>query len=378
VLPSSRTRFSDFLPAVLRRRFRRQWLAYVPLLFYLAWLMLRYRSATLFTAANPGIASGGATGESKSSILEKLSSIEGAVAEFVVVPADLDANARIRMARRWIEDRHVPFPVVLKPDVGERGRAVTAVHGHEELARRLLRMRETMIVQRFADGVEFGIFYRRMPGESRGRIVSIAEMSHPTVVGDGRATLGALLRAGPWIAARAAARGVFDADRLLTVPAAGERVHLFEIGFYSHDATFADRRELRTPALERRIDAISRAHPGFFFGRFDVCAAGADALRRGRFKVIELNGVSSEPTHIYDPATSLAEAFRALRGCWREAFEIGAANRARGARLTPASVLLRLFWRRYVGHFDDEARALLHYRADAAGRARVHDRARRA
>ena len=51
---------------------RRQWLAYIPLAFYLGWLMVRYRSATLYTAANPGIPTGGMTGESKSAILEAL------------------------------------------------------------------------------------------------------------------------------------------------------------------------------------------------------------------------------------------------------------------------------------------------------------------
>lgn len=159
---------------------------------------------------------------------------------------------------------------------------------------------------------------------------------------------------------------MFDAARLRSVPAAGERVHLFEIGFYSQDATFADRRDLRTFALERRIEAISRAHPGFFVGRFDVIAPSADALRRARFQVIELNGVVSEQTHIYDPATGIAQAFGVLRRQWSDAFRIGAANRAQGARPTPASLLVRLIWRRFVEHFDDDARLMLHFRRKAA------------
>jgi hypothetical protein len=368
-------RLAELAPPVLRRRFRRQWLAYVPLLFHVIWLMLRFRSITLYTAANPGIVNGGATGESKAAILEKLGRIEGAVADYLVVPANLEASARLRAARQWIERRRVEFPVVLKPDVGERGRAVAVVRDHEELARHLRRMGESAIVQRFVDGVEFGIFYQRMPGAPRGQIVSIAQMIHPTVVGDGRATLGELLRAGPWIAARAAAQGVFDAARLHSVPAAGDRVHLFEIGFYSHDATFADRRDLRTPRLERRIEAISRAHPGFFMGRFDVIAPSADALRQAQFEVIELNGVVSEQTHIYDPATGIARAFGVLRRQWSDAFRIGAANRAQGARPMPASALLRLIWRRFVEHFDDDARLVLHFRRRAAQRPHIHDHA---
>lgn len=369
-------RLAGLVPPVLRRRFRRQWLAYVPLLFHLIWLMLRFRSVTLFTAANPGIANGGAAGESKSASLEKLRRLEGVVPEYLVVPANLEPSARLRSVQQWMERRQVSFPIVLKPDVGERGRAVAVARDHDELVQGLRRMRERAIVQCFVDGGEFGIFYLRMPKEPVGQILSITEMIHPTVVGNGRTTLGDLLRAGPWIAARAAAQGVFDAARLRSVPAAGERVHLFELGFYSHDAVFVDRRDLRTPALERRIETISRSHPGFFIGRFDVIAPNADAVRVARFKVIELNGVVSEQTHIYDPATGIVQAFRVLRRQWSNAFSIGAANCAQGARPTPALVLLRLIWRRFVEHFDDDARVVLHFRRKAARHACIHDPAR--
>lgn len=326
--------------------------------------MLRYRSATLYTAANPGIPTGGMTGESKAAILEKLARVDAVVLEFVRIPVDLGARARLRLALRWIERRGVAFPLVLKPDVGARGRAVRVVGTEEELARRLLHMRETTILQRFMRGVEFGILYRRMPGEARGQIVSIAQMSHPEVVGDGSAPLAELLRSCPWIAARAVAAGAFSPERLRHVPVAGERVLLFEAGFDSHYAIYADRRELVTPELEDRIDAISRAHAGFFIGRFDVCAASADELSRGRFKVMELNGVASEPMHIYDPAVSIADALRVLRRLAREAFEIGAANRAQGAALTPAATLLWLVAREHATHL---AAAFQRREADGRG-----------
>jgi hypothetical protein len=51
------------------------WVAYIPLIPYLLYLGLKYRSLTLFTAANPGIPSGGFAGESKSRILKNLGSV---------------------------------------------------------------------------------------------------------------------------------------------------------------------------------------------------------------------------------------------------------------------------------------------------------------
>jgi hypothetical protein len=52
--------------------------------------------------------------------------------------------------------------------------------------------------------------------------------------------------------------------------------------------------------------------------------------------VVELNGVTSEATHIYDPANRLLAGYRVLLNQWRMAFEIGAQNREKGVE--PASV----------------------------------------
>jgi hypothetical protein len=61
--------------------------------------------------------------------------------------------------------------------------------------------------------------------------------------------------------------------------------------------------------------------------------------------VLELNGVTAESTDIYDPGNSVVDAWRKLMRQWRLAFEIGAANRARGAAVTPVADLVRLMWR---------------------------------
>jgi hypothetical protein len=97
-----------------------------------------------------------------------------------------------------------------------------------------------------------------------------------------------------------------------------------------------------TQALTARIDQIAQAMPDFCFGRIDVRFESLAALREGRgFSVIEINGVGSEATHIWDPETPLREVFQAQFRHYREAFEIGRDNRARGFR--PSGV--RAMWR---------------------------------
>lgn len=295
------------------------WAAYLPLIPWLLWLALRHRSFTVFLQANPGMKNGGLVGESKSESLAYLQT--GApdhVAPFVTARSAAEAKA---FATR--------YPLVLKPDVGERGKGVVIARTPEDVDTYFQTARGTTIAQRYVGGEEFGLFYQRRPDDERGRLVSITSKTFPQVTGDGRRTVEELVRADERAcflveAYRQSCRTPFD-----TIPAPGEAVELVEIGSHCRGTVFLDGSALWTEALEQAVDRVARTHPGFFFGRFDVRAESADALRRGEFRVLELNGVGAEPAHVYDPRVSLAEAYRVLGEHWRQAFAIGAANRRR-------------------------------------------------
>jgi hypothetical protein len=91
------------------------------------------------------------------------------------------------------------------------------------------------------------------------------------------------------------------------------------------------------------MDRISKTYDGFYFGRYDIRTPSVEDFQQGRnFKVVELNGVTSEATHIYDPRNSLWDAYRVLFAQWRIAFEIGAQNRLRSTGPTPLRTLAGL------------------------------------
>jgi membrane protein DedA with SNARE-associated domain len=315
----TRRRIVGRLKRVVQWEFLSPWVAYLPVAPYILWLACKHRCLTLFTAANPGIPSGGFVGESKSAILARLPFVP----EFRVVPpgvrtAPVDA-----------------FPIVLKPDVGERGKQVAIARTQHDVEQYLSCAAASTIVQTYVGGLEFGVFYCRRPGEAEGRILSITEKRFPEVVGDGRSSVADLVLRDR--RAVSLAHVYRASDR---VPAAGERVKLVEIGSHCRGAIFLDGSRYDTRALRAGIDTAAKSHPGFYFGRFDLRAPSIEDLQAGRFSILELNGVSAEPTHIYDPAVSLADAYRALYRHWRLAFEIGAANRAAGAPPTTLRELL--------------------------------------
>jgi pimeloyl-ACP methyl ester carboxylesterase/membrane protein DedA with SNARE-associated domain len=316
------------------------WLFYPPVFAYIAWQMLRHRSATLFTVANPGIIGGGFVGESKSAILDSVRAVSDAVAPYVVLDANDPPDARRAAARRFASAHRLP--VVLKPDHGQRGSGVVIIRSLEQLDALVGALQGATILQAYVAGVEFGIFYVRRPSEPNGRLISVTDKQLPVLVGDGRRSLERLILDDDRAVAMAGFYLRANDERRAWVPAAGERVQLSELGTHCRGAIFLDGRDALTPALERAVDAIASRIDGFYFGRFDVRAESREAFAAGRFTILELNGVTSEATHIYDPANSIWTAYRVLFEQWRLAFEIGAENRRRGAAPTSMAALFRL------------------------------------
>ena len=92
-------------------------------------------------------------------------------------------------------------------------------------------------------------------------------------------------------------------SRMLTrVLASGERFPLAMAGNHAQGTLFRNGAHLITPALEKRIDEIARAYPGFYIGRFDIRYTDVEAFKAGRdLAIVELNGATGESTNIYDP-----------------------------------------------------------------------------
>ncbi len=305
------------------------YLFYPPVVVYIAYLGIRFRSWTLFTAANPAIPAGGFVGESKHEILKRLKNAAPWLPCSTLLACRVSAQ-RVAEAEEFMRSHGLQFPVVLKPDAGQRGSGVAIVRSSQQLCEYLAHACFPVILQEYLPGEEYGVFYYRYPGSERGRVFSVTEKLMPILLGDGESTLEELILADD----RAVCMSDFylrnNAERIQEVPAAGERVQLVEIGTHCRGAIFLEGHDTTTPALEEVISRIALTFDGFFFGRFDIRVPSRQDLMAGRnLKIVELNGVTSEATHIYDPKFSLFDAYRVLFQQWRIAFEIGDLNRAR-------------------------------------------------
>jgi len=316
------------------------WVFYPPVVVYALILGLKHRCLTVFTAANPAMPAGGFIGESKSDILKGLAAAGEYLARSRLIPAGSNAS-RPAQVREFMDEHGLSLPVVLKPDSGERGKGVKIAHTESDVVDYFERHDAVTLVQEYAPGKEFGVFYYRLPTEKRGHIFAITDKHFPTVVGDGKHTLEQLILKNDRAVCMAPLFMTRHADRLYDIPALGHEIPLVEVGTHCLGAEFRDGDWVRTPELEATIDKISRHYDGFFFGRYDVRTPCVADFRKGtNFKIVELNGVTSEATNIYDPTNSLISAYKTIMRQWYYAFEIGAQNRKLGVRPTPTRELV--------------------------------------
>lgn len=322
-----------------------KWLICVPLAVQWCWLGLRHRSLTLPSAANPCITSGGLVGEGKLEYFAQMGPAGRAATAPYAGVHDI-AVLTDRELAAILDRAGVAFPLVAKPDLGLCGygvRKLDTLAALREYAALFPAGQSLVLQQYLPQEHEAGIFYVRDPHSGAGRLIGLALRHYPRVQGDGRSTLGQLIRQDP------RTRRMLDSPAhacphdLDSVPAAGQTVRLATIGSTRVGGLYCDGAALITEALTAAIDRIAREMPEFHFGRFDVRFDSARELQAGHgFSIMEVNGAGSEAIHAWDPGVGLLAGLRMVFAKQRLLFEIGAANRKRGVRPIGLRELIRL------------------------------------
>lgn len=328
------------------------WLFYIPVALKWMQLAIRHRGLLLPTVANPSIDGGGFIGESKSEILELVPSANRRwVARWIMAVGGQDQDD----VENAMREAGFDFPIVAKPDVGQRGAGVQPIHGPGELRAyiKAFPVNADLVIQEFAgehnspghqeddpSGFghihEAGVMWWREPGKDQGRVTSITLKDFPTLRGDGRRTVEELIDTDARASHLAGVYKKRHRGELERVLAPDEAFPLVFSGNHCQGAVFQDGTALLTPELATRIESIARSIPEFWFGRFDLRFDDFGQFLKGEsFKIIEINGASAEATHIWDASITLGEAYGVLFEQFSVLFAIGAMNRKRGFKPVP-------------------------------------------
>jgi membrane protein DedA with SNARE-associated domain len=304
------------------------WLFYLPVGFHYLRLTLRYGHPLLPSLADPAIPGGGLINESKDLIYRSIPAGAHRLKTRLFQP-----GTTAQALTAWMKRSHLGFPIVAKPDQGQRGSGVRLLRRRADLEAYAGSAFPYLLQEYCGLGHESGVFYVRRPGQAKGFIYSLTDKRFPEVVGDGQRSLGALILAHPRLRLQAKLFFARHRKRLDEVLAKGRRLRLAQAGNHSQGTLFIDGQRLAGEGLRRSLDRLAKGMPDFHIGRFDLRYGDAGEFGRGRgYKIIEVNAGGAEATHCYDPALTLRERYRILFGQWDLLFELGAAQREKGLK----------------------------------------------
>lgn len=301
------------------------YLFYVPLLPYAFYLAIKARSFGFFSAVNPGMEGSGNGLESKYKTIQLLPS------NYCPNTILVEKGENIQDILPKITENNIEFPLIIKPDIGFRGLLVTKIRNEADLTAYLKKFNSiNLIIQEYIDYKnECGLFYHRIPGEKAGKITSVTLKKYLTVTGNGHSTLSELIVNNERAKHYSEYIYEINKDRLQMIPKLKEEVVLNIIGNHSKGTQFINGNHLINKELEHFLDNLNTKIEGWNYGRIDVKYNNFEELMRGEnLKIIEVNGVISEPTHIYDPSKgSYFKALKSIKNHWKLLYVIGVKNK---------------------------------------------------
>ncbi|MCB0501365.1 MAG: hypothetical protein KDD32_01685 [Bacteroidetes bacterium] len=316
---------------------------YSPTLYYLIYLFIKSRSLTFFSLANPVEEFGSFFGESKVKALAKIAAKYKP--QSIDVPLDTDFEGIMDK----LQEKQIDYPFIIKPNWGERGVNVSKVHNEAELKDYLAKTDRDSIIQEFVDyPIEIGVFYYRHPTKKESAITGIVVKQFLTVIGDGHSTIRALMEQSD--------RARFQIERLRNkfpdmdskVLANGEQLLLEPIGNHNRGTMFLDGSDKINGSMVKVFDDVASTIDGFYYGRFDVKIKDWESIYNGDLKILEVNGVYSEPAHIYDPTKwKLIPAYKEIIKHYKLMYEISEANKKRGFKPASAKFIWHIARKNY-------------------------------
>ncbi|MDH5365884.1 MAG: hypothetical protein OEW67_02800 [Cyclobacteriaceae bacterium] len=323
--------YSNFLIKLRSWEYWPWYVIYFPIILYWLWLSFKARTFFFYSATNPAMKCGGLFGESKKQILDILPK------HLVPVTLLFDSGTHLEQVMIQLQEKELNFPVIAKPDVGERGIFVEKIFNIEELDTYIKSAKYKFQIQEYVTfPIELGVFYYRFPNDSKGCVSSVVQKEMLSVIGDGKSSIRDFIMKNDRAKLQLnVLKHKMDLDEILPL---NKKKELVSIGNHCKGTTFLNGAALINDRLVDVFDKIHQQMQGFYYGRFDLRCDSISDLYQGKFKIMELNGAASEPAHIYHPGFSLLKAYKVLFYHWRILYEIGIANHKLGIPYLPSSI----------------------------------------
>ena len=303
------------------------WAFYLPLIPVVFLFGLIKRHFFFFTNVNPGIDSfGGFFFDSKDVIDRKISTTYRPKS-ILVKPFESEDKLET-----FLTNLDLGFPMLIKPDAGERGKGVIKIYTKLELRTQLAEIKTDYLVQAYVSHLlEYGVFVSYIPTELKYKVISLTEKRFFKVVGDGKSSIDELIKYQPRglvFYKQIMERSIFAMDY---VPSLGEICVIHTMGNHCNGTEFINRNDQISETLEVSMNSIMESMTGIYYGRFDIKVASLEDLNNLiDIKILEFNGITAEPIHIYDNSLGYLKSLLSFLNSWKYLYKISNYNKLRG------------------------------------------------
>lgn len=295
-------------------------LLYLPLTLYVLFIgSIRTRRLFYFAATNPKVPLGGFAADSKAEILNAIP------LNFKPRTILVEKNTSIGDVLLLLEQRKCSFPLFVKPNIGESGFLAKKIETEQELVHYHESHLMDYLIQDFInDQIELSILIYTT--NKVFKISSITERRHLSLTGDGRSTISQLICLNERAKWRLKPILEHCIDLLDDVPAKNTVIKPVALGNWDYGAEYIERSDLIQPDLITFMDQLNTTIGLFNYARYDIMTSSYSDLSKGRFTILEINGVKGEPIHIYDKKYSLIAAYREIFKHWEYILKISQQN----------------------------------------------------
>lgn len=288
---------------------------------------IRTRRIFYFSAANPNVSLGGFASDSKF-LIHKNIPIKYKPTTAFILKSDDFSNMILKMYHE-----NIRFPLIVKPDIGEGGFLVKKINSKEELE--IFHQNHDMdyLLQEFIDlPLEVSVLVHDATGQLE--ISSITERGYITFIGDGKSNIKQLITKNRNSKYRQRKIKRLLHNELTKVLCKDEVWKPITIGNWDYGATYTNRSNFISEEMTSSFQAINEQVNLFHYARYDIKCSSMEALAKGDFIIIEINGVKGEPIHIYDLGTNLIYAYKEIFKHWNLIMDISIRNMKHGAKST--------------------------------------------
>lgn len=300
------------------------YLFYIPILPYAVYLAIKAKSGGFFYATNPALDNSGDGTESKYKTILLIPPEYRPNTVFVAANSDLDKILTN------ITTQSIYYPLIIKPDIGFRGLLVKKINNKKELVHYLKKYNSIhLIIQEFISYPnECGILYFKIPGLKKGNISSLTFKKFISVKGDGTSNISELIQNDDRAKKYYSLLKESNESRFNAIPINGKVIQLGDIGNHSKGTEFINANQYISKTLTKTFDKINAQIDGWNYGRIDIKYNSFKELENGKaFKILEINGLISEPTHIYDASKgSYLNSLKEICKHWNIIYKISTCN----------------------------------------------------